>query len=529
LIARRPLLLLAGIVAAALVTTFYARPPDDDAPLAIDPASEAVARTATQDDPLAEVTLVDESDSTARVEAAPPEAAPVADGDPEPTSAPPPKVRLRTVLWTGDSLGIPIGGVAVECQVDSLPANFWMELGRTDEQGLLEIPLFEAGRYRFGVDEHSVPEGLLPPGDYPATGVERVPGLVLPTAELAAGESAEITLWLMEARSVSGRVVDASGAPAAGALVRVDTLETRVRIKARSNGAPVGDDGAFVIEGLYPGEYVLSLGGKSWGRGQGPQPAWFADTDLPSGFRDPPRLYLDLRDRSLTDVALCVTPGNLAISGRLIDAEGLPIGGREVRVESTHLANGAPDSRFDVRAYEKRGIAAMTTSDADGVFRIEGLDRRPLALVVLGVKVPKLDGGAWWFGEPTALFAFDPSTDPDDSIDVGDVIVPKVPLYRASGTVVLDASHPDAGGLVRGELVLDLHYGRDEDLLKLRHNTQPQREFDPNTGEFQYVCITPREVATLWLYPSGQGGRGKAIQLYPKAGVVESGLVLTYP
>lgn len=528
--ARQRLLLAAGLAALALLGARLATQPKGDAPLDVGPLHEQAELEQDSMEPLAPASLALEDEGPSRVEAAAPPDPSLATAAAAPTASPPPTVRLRTARWTGDLLGLPVGDVAVECQSDTLPDGMWMELGRTDEHGLLEVPLFEPGRYRFGVDGHSLPADLLPPGDFPARGDEPVPGLVLPTAELAAGERAEITLWLMEARSIRGRVVDASGAPAPGAFVRVDTLETRVRMKARSNGAPVGDDGAFVIEGLYPLEYQLSLAAQSWARNQGPTPAWMTERKPATpNFRGAPRLYIDLRKRSLTDVELCVTPGDFAISGRLVDAAGQPAASRRVHVESTHLANGAPDARHDLTAFENRSTAASCTSDADGRFQLERLDRRPLELVIHATEVHKLDGGSWFFGESTALFTFDPSSDPEDSFDVGDVVVPTVSLYRASGTVEIDASHPDAGGIVRGDLMLDLHYGRDENLSALRHNTQPQREFDPNTGEFQYVCITPRNLATLWLYPSGQGGRGKAIQLYPKAGVVESGLVLTYP
>ena len=530
MIARRPLLLLAGIVAAALLAGRWVQQPDGEAPLAIDPGSEATTASASTDAPLAPVTLADEPESAARVEAASPEPATAGSGEPAPTAGPPATVLLRTALWTGALPGTPVGGLAVECSSETFPPGMWLELGRTDERGRLEVALPEPGSYRFRIDEvnTSVPEGLLPPGDLAETPLPHAPGIALPSVDLAAGERGEVTLWLMEARSLRGRVVDASGAPAHGARVALTGLDSCLRRGERTRRASLDERGAFVFEGLYPLEYELHQSG--WSVGGTTPPTWVGEHIQPGDeFGARPGLYVDLRERSLAGVELSVAPGDFAISGRLVDDEGRPVEGRRIRAHSTHLANGAPNARDHLAAYERTGFLASARTDALGRFQLEGILRRPMMLVVEPTEVPRLDRGTWAFGERTTLFAFDPSTDPEDSFDIGDVAVPTVELYRASGTVELDASHPGAAGIARGDLILDLHYSPDEDLRALTPSTQPRREFDPNTGEFQYVCLTPRNQATLWLYPSGQGGRGKTIQLYPKAGIVESGLVLTYP
>ena len=524
----RLLLVAAGLVAVVIFGAHVATRSDDGPATAMGPVRVGSMDTTTPDTELADATPAAPPERDARVEASPPASESAAPNDAATPVGPPATVRVRTALWTGALPGSPVGDVAVESTSSSLPSGVWFELGRTDARGRLDVALSETGAHRFQVVGPSVPDGMLPPADLAETPLAHAPGIVLPSVDLAPGERGEVTLWLMESRSLRGRVVDASGAPAHGARVALTGLDSCLRRSERTRRASLDEHGAFVFEGLYPLEYELSLSG--WAVSGTEAPTW-AGEPLQPGDEFGPRsgLYVDLRDRSLTGVELNVGPGDFAISGRLVDDEGRPVVGRRVRAHSTHLANGAPDARDHLAAYERVGFLAGARTDALGRFQLERIRRQPLQLVVEPTEVPRLGNRTWAFGERTTLFSFDPSTDPEDSFDIGDVVVPTVQLYRAKGTVELDASHPDARGIDRGDLLLDLHYGPDEDLRAMTPTTQPRREFDPNTGEFQYVCLTPRPVATLWLYPSGQGGRGKLVRLYPKAGVVEDGLVLTYP
>ena len=68
------------------------------------------------------------------------------------------------------------------------------------------------------------------------------------TATLAAGETGEVELALQPNTSVSGRCVDASGAPLAGAYVRLD---------GNPSGSSSNESGLFRFDGIVPGSHQL--------------------------------------------------------------------------------------------------------------------------------------------------------------------------------------------------------------------------------------------------------------------------------
>jgi protocatechuate 3,4-dioxygenase beta subunit len=103
----------------------------------------------------------------------------------------------------------------------------------------------------------------VPPADYELTAERN--GYVAPDPSrltVKAGESQKgVELKLMPSSSISGRVLDGEGEPAANLLVKA--------IRGSDAGAdPTNDDGEFHIEDLRPGKYLL----QAWHNGPGSQP-----------------------------------------------------------------------------------------------------------------------------------------------------------------------------------------------------------------------------------------------------------------
>jgi hypothetical protein len=147
-----------------------------------------------------------------------------------------------------DQHGEPLAGV----RVYFAPTQGWGEpkLVVTDEHGRFLVEPLRSGRYR--------PRVLLPelPREY--TPIEPFAEVELPRDDSRAeGVVLEVHHDALEIR---GRVLDASGAPAA-ALVEVAKiepgLEPALALLRSGDGLPTGEDGAFSIQPLPRGDYAL--------------------------------------------------------------------------------------------------------------------------------------------------------------------------------------------------------------------------------------------------------------------------------
>lgn len=203
----------------------------------------------------------------------------------------------------------------------------------------------------------------------------------------ASGERAAAAAQVAESKDVvrgashvvPGMVVDASGAPLDG----VEVIFATSNSADPANGARATSDarGRFRID-VGSGEGVLRPRGESWVTIYEPQ------TRLP----DPPEDYV-----------LVVAPRR-SLSGRVIDTDGLPISGAEIRINPAEdsgnedwMANQDPEvSRFTMEGpgFEPlraklgltldRSVAGRwrTSSNPDGTFRLEGAPLVPEFRVV---------------------------------------------------------------------------------------------------------------------------------------------------
>jgi protocatechuate 3,4-dioxygenase beta subunit len=228
--------------------------------------------------------------------------------------------------------GRPIAGARVRVAGASpLPAAWQVEATRNEAQADAQ------GRFRL--------EGI---GRSPVAITARAAGFGAATRrDVRAGDS--VDLFLFPGATLSGSVRDEQGRPVAGALVRADSDGLRAAPQAETTDA----QGAFVMAGLPPGEYVVVARG-------GPRAPGIA-----SALVEP---------ESEASVSLVLSDGGYA-TGQIVDAgAGRPLSGR-VKLE----------------VFEERGLSSAVSdalsaeSGADGRFTLGPL---PLGALGIGVSAP---------------------------------------------------------------------------------------------------------------------------------------------
>ncbi len=210
---------------------------------------------------------------------------------------------------------------------------------------------------------------------------------------------------------ISGRLVDSTGAPVAGAPVFVRATERGFR-QMNTSGA----DGAYSFTGLRSGAYELRAGGGDFGRANGVR-----------SVQSPSKVEWDV-----------VLDRGLELKGRLVDARDVALSGWRVRVETM----GERDPRVDV-----------ATTDDRGRFAIPNLPREPLRLVArgslatIGSDLPVAE--SLWAGESELTF----------KLDVRAELGPGALVVGVSGAVGFPCAamrafvvREDCGGIVRGSI-----------------------------------------------------------------------------
>jgi len=163
--------------------------------------------------------------------------------------------------------------------------------------------------------------------------------------DVRAGEAVE--LFLFPGATLSGTVRDDAGRPVAGAAVRADSD------RARWQAETTDGQGAFVMAGIQPGEYLVVARG---------------------GSRAPGIAAVVVEPEAEASVSLVLSEGGYA-TGQVVDADGRPLAGR-VRLET-----------FEGRVLAAAIADAVSTqAGADGRFALGPL---PLGALGLGVSEPR--------------------------------------------------------------------------------------------------------------------------------------------
>jgi 5-hydroxyisourate hydrolase-like protein (transthyretin family) len=170
------------------------------------------------------------------------------------------------------------------------------------------------------------------------------------------GSRGSISIALRRAGAVTGRVTLESGSPVAGARVRVVPGHSWHAMVARASGAPEravfsGRDGTFRLRGLTP----------------------TPDVEIEAsheGFVAAKRSGLNVRSGETVGGVSLVLRRGIEARGRVVDAQGAPISGAEVRLSRTEVSA----SRGYVMDVVWDQIRPAATSGADGRFSAKNLE-----------------------------------------------------------------------------------------------------------------------------------------------------------
>lgn len=270
-------------------------------------------------------------------------------------------------------------------------------------------------------------------GRFRLTGLDRRPHALVATARgygtarqrgVLTGGRAE--LFLVPGAGVNGVVVDAEGRPLADVVVR---LEAQQHMAWLPSACATDARGGFAFDGLAPGSYALVARHPEHGLAFSPGIEVGAEGDV------------------RRDVILL--PG-VAVTGRLVDPEEMPVSGRVVVGEIAGEA--APRAAAD---------ALSADAGADGRFRIEGV---PLGPAALNVTAPRFSARRLDFdarpgppGNDLGDVAMDPGLRLRGHVrSRAGVPVAEAQIFahqrRGTGSLNLRATSDDAGAFVIGGL-----------------------------------------------------------------------------
>ena len=174
--------------------------------------------------------------------------------------------------------------------------------------------------------------------------------------EIREGEEASAEISLEAGLAIRGRVMDSTGAPAAGVRVRARNTDRRPPSGVRQGSARTARDGTFVVPDLPAGSFDLETTSSDHPRGT------FAGA-VPGG---PP---VEIR-----------LPEGVRISGRVTDPSGSPLAGvrLQARGESgtSGAATSAADGTFEIRNLPPGSYSLQARSTAPGWTdaRVDGVE-----------------------------------------------------------------------------------------------------------------------------------------------------------
>ncbi len=217
------------------------------------------------------------------------------------------------VLFADAKRGCASGGVTLGDELDST----------------LGEELDASGRVRFPA---------VPPGDYAVSVycADGIASLSYPVVSVRAQDVTGLEWFVEPGGSIAGRVESSAGEPVAGWQVHIDPASPPGTGRITSGNVLTGEDGAFELGGLLPGDYRVSA------RGDGYVPP------------EPSAIHLDAGDH-VADVVLSLG-GGATVRGTVTDASGTAIPSADV----TLVASGSTARRATVTTekgeFEFRGV-----------------------------------------------------------------------------------------------------------------------------------------------------------------------------
>lgn len=329
------------------------------------------------------------------------------------------------------------------------------------------------------LNDEGLAEFELPPGDHVAALSHLPDGLLAPweyaefnahPLSVAATSRQVVTLRVVKACSVEGRVVDASRAPIEGADVRLQAT----KLSSMDQDAQTDRDGRFVFSRAHPGAYRVQV--------------WTVNATEPA-LRELPRP--DPLDFEVTSGSLAQLPdivvgagGTESLEGRVVDLEGQPIQG--VPILCYPKANDPGEA-----AHNWTSSYGTSVTDASGRFRFENLPSRDVRVQPTWEpgKVPGAQPTSWW-ARPKDVRLEDGST------TVPDFVMRRSRPFVFSGIVALE-------GLKRGHRDVEVRIAFEEPGAVLpAHEAQrppaaPAKIRLRRDGSFEWHCETPHEAVVI--------------------------------
>jgi len=250
---------------------------------------------------------------------------------------------LVSGMMTHQETGEPIAGVAIGA-INPATKGTCINAAQSDENGHYELRL-PLGDTRFYIA--GVPKGIKFPEDN-----ERVVSVNAPHEKQAVVDFTfedDTTDWSAIGRAtITGRVLDLEGKPAAGVLITESHTRPMGPREITTGGRKLGEtdgDGQFRIELRTMGSYKITFGGYGWSA---------AETDSFTLVKDESKDLGEFRVRRLTS----------KLSIQVLDEEGAPL----------------PDVFHTVYAKDFYWPSGNQTSDVDGMIHLEHLPNTELSI-----------------------------------------------------------------------------------------------------------------------------------------------------
>jgi protocatechuate 3,4-dioxygenase beta subunit len=304
----------------------------------------------------------------------------------------------------------------------------------TNENGHYQLRGIPSGRCIITVDTVSLAGRIKPvAGDEKDDDDDAENEASQKSVSLEDGEELEgIDLKLIQGGVITGRVTDANGQPVIGETVKIELFDEKHRYYStslflfsllRKTPEPQTDDrGIYRAFGLPPGRYQVSVGEPS---AAGARAKW-GQVSLPVTY------YTGTSNETKAAVVEVLSgseSANIDIRvGRFRKAETYVVSGRVV-----DKLTGQPIPSIEVYCDQEEGIAGdwFGTSDAKGIFRIEGLTQGKYTLNVM------TDAESNWYSDEVAFEVTD--------ADAGGIEIKAMRVGSISGIVVIENSnHPAA-------------------------------------------------------------------------------------
>ncbi len=342
------------------------------------------------------------------------------------------------------------------------------------------------GRYRFEVDETSLPKGILPPwrqDQGPSGGVAGTSGFYGREVDVPdEGGEFHVELRVFVEAVVFGRVIDHLGQPIEGVGVRLQSRADPTGLDATGTTDAAG---RYELQAVYPGRYRTEV--------------WIASApdERHRTLACPLPLDVEIPEGATVEIPTLIAGGGTkSIRGRVQNQDGQPFAGLSVLC---YLARPVQPGWMpqDMGSELKRVI-----TDASGAFELTGLPDEPVKVSVTADWEPNAPLGrrkVAFFIDPVAVDLRDPRLEHVIPVLTVDESRP----FTFRGRVLLDPSFAERHGVELDRLQATVALRDPNATWDPRVTRRPRFQTDPRidgaSGELVWMCETPLPPVVLTL------------------------------